>query len=327
MGPIFGEMTVTAGTDEGTFVTSTRLTHVRTNSTETRKGQAVVYAGFQWRGRSAAGTASAESVWREAAIVERDWSEIKGRWFTGAYDETGIDVELHRIMNDPIVLGTDVPALRAPSASTTVRVYGANLPQQITPAEIDFGAGVTVRRVVSATPELLTVEVEVADGASVGRRDLSIGGATRPSALAVYDRIDSIRIEPQAGMARVGGVVFPKKMQQFEAIAYHNGADGRADTEDDVNLGPVPVGWSVEEYAATFDDDDIKFVGEMNSSGLFIPAVDGPNPNRSGNRNNIGDVWVVATYKPSSGPPIRARAHLLVTVPLYMNWSPTMVAR
>jgi quinohemoprotein amine dehydrogenase len=65
----------------------------------------------------------------------------------------------------------------------------------------------------------------------------------------------------------------------------------------------------------------------MNSSGLFIPAVDGPNPNRSGNRNNIGDVWVVATYKPSSGPPIRARAHLLVTVPLYLNWSSTMVAR
>ena len=38
-------------------------------------------------------------------------------------------------------------------------------------------------------------------------------------------------------------------------------------------------------------------------------------------RNNFGDVWVVATY-PSrrGGKTLRARAHLLVTVPLYMNW-------
>ena len=47
----------------------------------------------------------------------------------------------------------------------------------------------------------------------------------------------------------------------------------------------------------------------------------GPNPARSGNRNNIGDVWVVATHKTSAdATPMRARAHLVVTVPLYLRW-------
>ena len=52
--------------------------------------------------------------------------------------------------------------------------------------------------------------------------------------------------------------------------------------------------------------------------------ADGPNPKRSGNRNNIGDVWVVAEVNGGdvrdTTKPLRARAHLLVTVPLYMRW-------
>jgi len=78
------------------------------------------------------------------------------------------------------------------------------------------------------------------------------------------------------------------------------------------------VKWSVEEYPATFNDDDTQFVGVLDQNGLFTPNVDGPNPKRSGNRNNIGDVWVVAEL--TGANPIRARAHLLVTVPVYMNW-------
>jgi quinohemoprotein amine dehydrogenase len=57
---------------------------------------------------------------------------------------------------------------------------------------------------------------------------------------------------------------------------------------------------------------------------LFTPALDGPNPKRSGNRNNVGDVWVVAELNSpdarDTSKRLRARAHLLVTVPLYMNW-------
>jgi quinohemoprotein amine dehydrogenase len=130
-------------------------------------------------------------------------------------------------------------------------------------------------------------------------------------------------------MARVGGVRFPKALAQFEARAFDNGADNRPDTPDDIDLGVIDATWSLEEFTATYDDDDIKFVGEIDTkTGLFTPAVDGPNPARKGERNNIGDVYVVATYMPQAADatggakPLRARAHLLVTVPLYMRWEP-----
>ena len=108
------------------------------------------------------------------------------------------------------------------------------------------------------------------------------------------------------------------------------GPDGKPGTPDDLDLGPLDARWAVEEYTATFKDDDIKFVGEIAQSGLFTPNVDGPNPKRSGNRNNIGDVWVVASFTPpgdSTAKPLRARAHLLVTVPLYMDWDSREVGR
>jgi len=130
-------------------------------------------------------------------------------------------------------------------------------------------------------------------------------------------------VGPEWNMARVGGAVFPKMLAQFEAFAYSNGLDGKPATEDDLKVGPVDATWSVEEYTATFGDDDAKFVGEINAAtGRFTPALDGPNPARSGNRNNVGDVWVVATHAPDGGgAPMRARAHLVVTVPLYLRWN------
>ena len=82
--------------------------------------------------------------------------------------------------------------------------------------------------------------------------------------------------------------------------------------------------WSLEEYGVTYDDDDVKFVGAVDQTGLFTPNLDGPNPQRSSSRNNIGDVWVVATYQPpgKARAPAQARAQLIVTVPLYVKFAP-----
>jgi len=190
---------------------------------------------------------------------------------------------------------------------------------------------------VSARPDEIALEVNVAPDALIGPRDVSVGGTAMPSALVVYDRIDGLKVNPAAGMARVGGNVFPKQLQQFEAVGINNGLDGKSGTADDLNLGIVSVKWSLEEYPATFGDDDVQFVGTLDQNGLFTPSGDGPNPKRTGNRNNVGDVWVVAELAPggggaaaaASGPPagaattVRARAHLLVTVPVYMAWFET----
>lgn len=318
-GSIYGVVTVTADPSApDAFSTDIRYTVARTGETVSHSGKAIVYTGFEWRGRA--------EDWREVLFVERDWATMWGRWFTGAYDETGIDVKLTRLGGEPVVFGTSVSSIKTGSSAQTMKIFGANLPSAVSAGDVGLGRGVKVSRVVSARPDELTLDVDVAADAPIGARDVSVAGAVRPGAFVVYDRIDAIRVVPQSGMARIGGVVFPKQLQQFEAVAINNGPDGKPDTADDLNLGIVTVKWSLEEYPTTFNDDDTQFVGAIDQSGLFTPNLDGPNPKRSGNRDNVGDVWVVAELGPAAGAqaatarPLRARAHLLVTVPLYMNW-------
>jgi quinohemoprotein amine dehydrogenase len=331
-GAIYGTVVIAAvsGTPDE-FTTNISYRVARTGQTVTRTGRSVVYTGYQWRGRSTAG-GSQDTALREVMFVDRDWRQMEGRWFMGGYDEVGLDIKLERAGSEPRLLGTDRTALRAGVTGQELKIYGANLPAALRAADVDLGPGLTVSRIASVTPEVATVVVDVASGAAVGVRDLFVAGASKPKALAVFDRIDSIKVKPDWAMARVGGDTFPKMLAQFEAWAFHNGVDGRADTADDINLGLVDASWSLEEYAVTYDDDDIKFVGTLDAAtGRFTPNVDGPNPNRKGSRNNIGDVWVIAKYTPDppAGKPastIRARAHLLVTVPLYMRFDPTVGA-
>ena len=95
--------------------------------------------------------------------------------------------------------------------------------------------------------------------------------------------------------------------------------------------GLVDPTWSIEEYTATYDDDDKEFVGTIEgATGLFTPNLDGPNPKRKNNANNYGDVWVVASYQQpgmAAAKALKARAHLLVTVPLYIKWDQPEVGR
>jgi quinohemoprotein amine dehydrogenase len=321
-GPIFGTVTIAAGASSpDDFTTETTYRYAKTGRSVTRRGRATIYTGHQWRGRTTVNGDDATSQ-REVMEVERDWQTISGRWFHGSYDELGPDVTLTRIGRELVIAGLDRPSARRGAGAQTVRIYGANFPATLTARDIDFGRGVSVTRVVEATPGVVTFEMNVAADAAVGARDLFLAGVVRRSALTVYDRIDFIKVTPGWSMARVGGNMFPKMLAQFDAFAYANGPDGKPDTKDDLPIGIVDATWSIEEYAATFDDDDVKFVGEVAPvTGLFSPASDGPNPARSGNRNNVGDVWVVATHAPGGGAaPMRARAHLVVTVPLYMRW-------
>ena len=331
-GAVYGQVTIAAvpgAVDE--FTTQTRYVYARDGRQITRTGRAVIYTGFQWRGRSSEGPDDADGL-REVMFVARDWQTMTGRWFTGAYDEVGLDVTLERVAGAPLVAGVHPPTLRV-GATETLRVYGVNLAPGTPPDAIDLGPGVEVLRVIDPTDPTQTtgdgldIEVRLDATAAVGVRDLFLDQAALPGAVTVYDEVHRIAVTPEAGMARVGGVRFPKQFQQFEARAFHDGPDGESNTDDDLDLGVVDVTWTVEEYAATFGDDDIWYVGEIDGQGRFTPALDGPNVERSGNRNNIGDVWIIATYRSNADDDteLRARAHLLVTVPLYMRWEPTAV--
>jgi len=166
-------------------------------------------------------------------------------------------------------------------------------------------------------------EVDVAADAVPGKRDIAFGRSVLPSAIAVYDRIDYVKVVPESALARLGSETHPKGYQQFDAVAYQRGADGKSHTADDVELGPIDVNWSVEEFYAVYGDDDKEFVGSLSPTGFFTPASDGPNPQRKFSRNNYGDVWVVATAKnekDKDGRPMAGKSYLVVTVPAYIQW-------
>jgi quinohemoprotein amine dehydrogenase len=339
-GKAYGTLTIAATAVPDEFTTKLTLYYPTGDVTLTRTGKGIVYTGYSWRGRQTPTTAATPSAdpgnnpteWREAMMISRDGNSMKGRWFWGGYQELALDVQLARISTNPVVLGTDLYALQSPSTGKQVRIFGANLPASLKPADIDMGAGVTVTKIVKATPTVATVEVAVAKDQPVGIRNVSVGSATAVKALAVYDKISYIVVSPDASMARLGGTIAAKQYTQLEAIAYAAGPDGKKNTDDDVPLGPVPARWSLEELYSTPDDDDVKFVGAVNDSGLFTPSGEGPNPMRKKQSNNYGtnnwgDVWVDAVYDAGNGVTMKSRSYLVVTIPQYVRYDQPEVSQ
>ncbi len=330
-GRVYGEMIVEPTTAEDEFTTRIQLHYVKDGVSTMRTGKAIVYTGHSWRGRSQGNGGEEPAEAREVMLISRDWAQMEGRWFWGAYEEFGIDVKLRRLGNEPLVLGLDHFALKAPARGERVKIYGSNLPANVKLDEIDFGPGIKINRIINAASDAITVEVEVAEGAALGKRDIAVGRTFATEAVTVYDKVDYIKVNPETALARLGGVKFPKGYQQFEAIAYNRGPDNKPQTADDLSLGPVEVEWTIEEFPATYNDDDKDFVGALSPAGLFTPAIEGPNPKRKFERNNYGEVWVVATYKPKDAAkeakPLTARSYLVVTVPLYVKWDQPEVAR
>jgi len=326
-GEYVGEFAVEPGAAEDEFTTSVKLQSLRDGSTLVRSGQGLVYTGYSWRGRSK-GTATGavddlNKDAREVLWISPDETQAEGRWFWGQYQEFGVDVKLRRASSDPTLIGVDRMALKTGSQANRIRLLGDNFPSQLNPADLDLGSGVKVGRIVSHSPSEVVAEVDVAADAVPGKRDIALGRSVLPSSIAVYDRVDYIQVRPDSAIARLGSDVHPKGFQQFEAIGYQRGADGKPHTADDVELGPMDVTWSVEEFYAVYGDDDKNFVGTLSPTGLFTPALDGPNPKRKFSRNNYGDVWVVATSKNDNdafGKPLVGKSYLVVAVPMYVQF-------
>lgn len=332
-GKYYGDLTITQGVAEDEFTTSVKLYSVNGGPAITRTGTGLVYTGYSWRGRSKGAALSANAApddlsreMREALWISPDQTWAEGRWFWGEYQEFGVDVKLRRMTTEPILLTLDKYSLKSGSKGQKVRLLGANLPAKVGPEDLDFGSGVKVTSIISHSPAEIVAQVDVAADAVSGKRDLILGTSTLEGALAVYDKVDYIKVLPETALARLGGdekSVHPRGYQQLEAVAYQRGEDGKLHTPDDIDLGPVDVVWSVEEFYASFGDDDKEFVGSLDNKGLFTPNIDGPNPQRKFSRNNYGDVWVVATAKnekDKEGKPLVGKSYLVVAVPTYIRW-------
>jgi quinohemoprotein amine dehydrogenase len=336
----YGELTIAQGAAPDEFTTAVKLQPVGGGPAISRTGTGLVYTGYSWRGRSHGSPLAANATpddlnreMRETLWISPDQTFAEGRWFWGEYQEFGVDVRIQRVTPEPALITLDRSSLKTGAQGQRIRVLGNNLPAKVAPADLDFGTGVAVKSIVSHTAGDIVATVDVAADAVPGKRDLVLGNAVLEGALAVYDKVDYIKVLPEASLARLGGdehSVHPRGYQQLEAVAYQRGEDGKLHTGDDIELGPVEVTWSVEEFYSVFGDDDKEFVGTLNGNGLFTPNLDGPNPQRKFSRNSYGDVWVVATAKnekDKEGKPLTARSYLVVTVPTYIRWDQPEVSK
>jgi len=334
-GRYVGTMMVSPGADGDEFKTAIGLRALADGSTLTRSGTGIVYAGYSWRGRSAPSAAPAapdslDNPTRETMWFAPDRKSAQGRWFWGEYQEFGFDVKLVRADGGPTIAAVAPYAVKAGSRAVQVHIYGDGLPAAPTAKDVDLGAGLTVTKVVAASPTELVVSVDAAADAVAGVHDVSVGSAVLGSALPVYRKVDYLKVTPETAIARLGGGKHGKGYEQFDAVGFDKGPDGKPYTADDVNIGVVDADWSMQEFQQTWFDDDKAFVGSLSRTALFVPNLDGPNPDRSNNRNNFGDVWVVATAKTekdAQGKPLTGKAFLVVTVPAYKRWDQPEVSQ
>jgi quinohemoprotein amine dehydrogenase len=317
-GEYYGEMQVDrTGDDE--FTTRLNLISVRDGSKILRTGRSVVFGGYAWRGRSSgsggeparAAPDNPSSDAREVLWIAPDHSRAEGRWFWGQYQEFGFDIELKRASDGPTLLAVDRSSLKVGTRANLVRIIGDNFPAKVKPVDLDFGAGATVRSVISSNPKEIVVEVDVAADAQLGKHSVAFQHSVLPEAMVVYDRVDYVKVTPDSAVAAFGDPTHPRGFLQFEAIGFQRGADGKLHTADDVELGPVDVTWSFQVFHAA-EGSNSDLVGEVSASGLFIPSSENPNTNF--------DVWVIATArdeKDQNGNPLVGKSYLVVTVPTY----------
>lgn len=304
-----GTMTVTGGEDDR-FAVAYDLTYAD-GAKLAAQGKSVIYTGYEWRGSVTLDGKDLREVYKLSAEGDR----LTGRWFDVVHDELGGDMSAVKTDGKPVLLAVQPMAVKA-GETATISLVGSGLD-----GKVDLGPGVTVVK-TEAQPWGLAVTAQIAADARIGAHDVAVGGTRTAAGLAVYDKIDSVKVEPPYTIARIGdgGGPIPRHLAQFEAVGYLNGKDGKPGTKDDIRLGAMPAQWSTDN----FDEgakalEDAKFAGSIDATGLFTPGEAGPNPQRVYKTNNVGNLKVNAAVDDGKGGKLIAESHLIVTVQRWVD--------
>jgi len=275
-------------------------------ASESGDGRSILYTGYEWRGSTTVGDAAIREVYRLA----NDGSEASGRFFVADSDAVGGRLLSVRMDGGSRVLAVWPPYLRA-GESAELAIQGIGLE-----GDVSLGDGVTVEDVVSSDAETVVVRASADANVDSGVRSVRVGGTDADGLLTVYQSIDFLTVEPSYNIARVGGGggPIPPVPAQFEAVAWLQGPDGQAGTDDDVEIGALPAQWAVQNFDEVAEEmADAAFAGEMQANGLFLPAEAGLNPERPFDTNNAGNLRVIATVE-DGGQTVTGEGQLLVTV-------------
>ncbi len=314
-GDYFGRMSITPGKD-GIYQSVTTM-EFADGAKEERKGEGVCYGGYAWRGST---HSSDGKTIREVFELSPDRRVARGRWFWEEQPAIGGEEQRYLDTAPRTILGVLPRALKTPTAGTNITIVGINLPTGLAAADLKLGGNIKVISILADTSNQVVARVSVLPGATVGLRDIDLRGTVGRKLIGLYDNPGYIRVLPERGGARVGGVTVPKQSQQFEAVAYSDGPDGIAGTGDDFEIGTIQPKWEIGNYYYKYFADDKQFVGTIDQNGLFTPAVETANAERPETLNNTGSVWVVASYKPPDAKQsFEGRAYLLVSASVYIK--------
>ncbi len=307
-GRFTGNLEITALGDDR-YTTAYTLNAQNGNTVE-GAGEAIVYTGYEWRGVIT--LADEEAL--EVFTVSADGNTLAGRRFPELDESRGIRQTAVRIREGQSgVVAVEPPYLRT-GEETELTVHGFGLE-----GEVSLGEGVEILAEVARDGQSVTVRARAAKDAAEGYRDVGVGGAAGAGLLTVYYNIDAVRVVPAEAVARVGGGggPVPPVNAQFGAVAYVNGPDGRAGTDDDIRIGLLPATWTVANFDETAERDaDVDFTGTMTETGLFKPAEAGVADARYPGGfaiNNVGNLTVLGTVD-DGGRAVQGTAHLIVTV-------------
>jgi quinohemoprotein amine dehydrogenase len=185
-----------------------------------------------------------------------------------------------------------------PSQGHRLDVHGEGFTEAMTAADFFVGEGLTVTALERRSARHVVLVVDAAAGTELGPRMVAHRSDAAGQPVTLYDTVDYVRIRPLQGLSRIGGAKLPRQLERFEAYAMHRGKDEKPYTADDVDLFQVRPRWGLAEFKVRDDDDDLQYVGAIDpATGVFTPNVDGPNPARKWQANNVGDVFVTATVE------------------------------
>ncbi len=263
-------------------------------------GSAILYNGYEWRGNVKIGDTRMRQVF--AALN----GEMKGRMFDAEHDERGLDFSAAQ-QGQARLLAVQPAYVRAGS-EVELTLVGSGLQ-----GSAQLGAGLEVVKVLEATPTQVRLRVKAAATAAPGRRSVVLGDLGGVD-LAVYKDIAEVKVVPAFSIARVGenGGSTPKVQGRFEAEAWGRDGEGQP-----YRIGYLPAKWSVQPFdERAREDEDVKFAGQMQKDGVFVPGAAGPNPQRKMMTNNAGNLKVIAELEEGGQ---KGEGQLIVTVQRWNN--------
>jgi quinohemoprotein amine dehydrogenase len=295
-----------SGADEYSVVLELRYAN---GKRETGSGKATIFTGYEWR----ASLRQGDQDVRQVFALSEDGTRLQGRWYLRDVDTLGGEISGVKMGAKPEVLAV-VPGYLKTGTSRQLAIHGTGLA-----GEVDLGRGVRVLREISRSADTLIVEARADERGRGGARQVRIGDSVADGLLKVYKRIDYLRVEPERGLARIGGDggKLAKQPMPFEAAGYVRGTDKKG--KDDWRIGAFPAQWSFANANANAKAfGDASYAGKFEDNGVFVPAAAGPNPKRKYRTNNTGDLKVSAQLADGERK-LKASAPLIVTVQRWVD--------